>query len=884
MKSFLNCIAKTGIRRLYPKAIVLLLFFELVTCSVSGQVAPKKHLTDKDYHLWSHLDLSGIAPKGDYLSYQLRYEDSDTVFVKSVVGDKTYHYPKGSNGQFYNQEYFVCQEPEQMLCLTHLTSGKQQRITDVLSYEIAGPLLLVLRQQKGEPRVLYRYDTTGGIKKIAANVQAYKVSPDDKHVAYLTASPTAYTAGVTLLNTIKEDTGTGIDTATSIATNTVGPYQQLKWSNNSKQLAFLQKEENNCRLHYYSIPENKRFEFEPSEYNFPQGMAIISSSLQLSQDGQRVFFKIQQQAAAKTDDNAVQIWNAADKWLYPAEKAIDGWNKVAKMAVWEPTNHYFLQLTDNDQPQGMLTVNERYIITYNKQDFEPQFKYQADRNLYITDIKTGVRKLWLEALGGTPNHLVFSPKGNYICYFKKGKWYNYDIARDLHFDLTPMLKEPLANINHDMPDEAETYRNPGWTTDEKSILLYDQYDLWQVTPDGAKATRLTDGREKGIVFRLVPLKPEQLAVSSGGDHFIAGLFDLSKTVLLSATADDYSTSGYYFWKNGTVTKALTYSNKKVDGLLKAPADETFVWTEQNFENPLRICVKKGKEKVVPVLQSNLQQQHYFWGKARLISYTNSIGKPLKGILFYPADYQQGSQYPMIVHVYERQTPSINEYWRPSLYNTDGFNVSNLTTKGYFVLMPDIAFEIGKVGFSAVDCTTAAVKTVLDIGVVDEKKIGIIGHSFGGFETDFIITQTNMFAAAVAGAAITDNVSNYLSIARNTNHPNYFRIESFQSRMGKSLFEDPKIYLDNSPILQAANITTPLLSWTGLRDLHIDTTQTFEFYFAMRRLGKKHIMLAYPDEEHAMEKKEHDADLTQRTQLWFDHYLKGQPAAQWMKQL
>jgi dipeptidyl aminopeptidase/acylaminoacyl peptidase len=110
------------------------------------------------------------------------------------------------------------------------------------------------------------------------------------------------------------------------------------------------------------------------------------------------------------------------------------------------------------------------------------------------------------------------------------------------------------------------------------------------------------------------------------------------------------------------------------------------------------------------------------------------------------------------------------------------------------------------------------------------------------------------------------------------------MESFQSRMGKSLFEDKKIYLDNSPVLLAATIMTPLLSWTGLRDQQVDTTQTFEFYFAMRRLGKKHIMLAYPNEEHAMEKKEHDADLTQRVQVWFDHYLKGQPPAQWMEKL
>ena len=159
--------------------------------------------------------------------------------------------------------------------------------------------------------------------------------------------------------------------------------------------------------------------------------------------------------------------------------------------------------------------------------------------------------------------------------------------------------------------------------------------------------------------------------------------------------------------------------------------------------------------------------------------------------------------------------------------------------------------------------------------------GLIGHSFGGYETDFIITQSNIFAAAIAGSAATDLNSFYLTLNWTTGKPDMWRFEDHQWRMEKSLFEDRERYKTNSPITYVENIKTPLLSWTGQEDLQVDWHQSIELYLALRRLSKKHILLLYPKESHELFKPENQKDLSKKMQQWFAYFLKGESPADWI---
>ncbi|RTY78845.1 S9 family peptidase [Flavobacterium sp. LS1P28] len=849
---------------------ILSFLFALLACPLSGQVAQKRQLTAADYHLWNTLSLETISKNGDWLSYRLVYEDSDTLFVKSSNGTKTFRFPKGTNGQFFSETHFLCQGKDHTLSITNLKSEKLQLFKEVKSYTIMTNYIIIEQN-----KTLLFFDLSGRLLYSVSDVGTYAVNPDGKSIAYTTESNSNYSLNIITvrLPVIK----------TMVVENDDSKYEKLTWSKEGTALVFLQQGTQETSLHYYRPSDKSVFSFRPgSNKSFPLDMNIVMTApLTISEDGQRVFFKIRKRPATMpVDVNDVQVWNTADKWIYPAEKQIDGWKKTAKLAMWEPANKRFLQITDTLLPLGMLTADGRYAITYNPQQYEPQFKLDEDRDLYRTDLLMAGKKQWLKKQSSDQNHMIGSPNGKHIAYFREKQWFIYDITKETHTQIRIKKDIPLFNIDHDLPYEAPAYGNPGWSTNDGSILVYDQYDLWEIKPDGSNAKRLTNGREKEIIFRIIPQTANQkMKFENGG--WTGGEFNLSDELVLQATAADHSNTGFYLLKKGNPLKLLTYGSKKTTTILKSSGNETFAWFEESYEHAPKIIVKRNNEKPRVLVQSNNQQKDFFWSKPELLDYISSEGKTLHGILYYPANYQRGVKYPMIVHIYEKQSQYLFDYINPSLYNCVGFNVSNLTAKGYFVLLPDIEYKIGEVGSSALDCVEASVHAVLKKGDVDDGKIGLIGHSFGGFQTDYIITKSKLFACAVAGSAITNIVSWYLSVAYNTNQPNAPRVESGQTRMVKSLYEDMDIYLKNSPVLLADDVNTPLLSWTGLRDFQVNTTQSFEFYMALRRLGKRHIMLGYPDEEHGIEGREHDKDLTTRIEAWFDYYLKDIPAPDWM---
>jgi dipeptidyl aminopeptidase/acylaminoacyl peptidase len=260
----------------------------------------------------------------------------------------------------------------------------------------------------------------------------------------------------------------------------------------------------------------------------------------------------------------------------------------------------------------------------------------------------------------------------------------------------------------------------------------------------------------------------------------------------------------------------------------------------------------------------------------LLSYSNTKGQKLKAALFYPANYDPTKKYPMVVEIYDVMSKNRYNYANPSFLNPEGFNVTNYTLNGYFVLMPDIIYQMGNPGSSAVDCVTAGVNAVIGKGLVDKDKIGLYGHSFGGYETNFIISQTNIFKAAVSGAGISDIISLYFNISRNGYfQSDMWRFENQQFRIGKSLYEDKEVYVNNSPIMHAENVRTPLLLWTGKNDRIVPWNQSITYYLALRKLGVSTQMLVYPDEDHSLENADNQKDLSKRMMRWFDYLLKGE---------
>jgi dipeptidyl aminopeptidase/acylaminoacyl peptidase len=280
-----------------------------------------------------------------------------------------------------------------------------------------------------------------------------------------------------------------------------------------------------------------------------------------------------------------------------------------------------------------------------------------------------------------------------------------------------------------------------------------------------------------------------------------------------------------------------------------------------------------------VSETNPFQGDYAWGRSELIEYENSWGKNLQGALFYPADYEPGRQYPMVVYIYEIRSPSVHRYYAPS--ERSAYNTSVFTSEGYFVLQPDIVYRDRNPGLSAVAAIEPAVQKVLDTGMVDPDRVGLTGHSWGGYQTAFTVTQTDIFSAAVAGAPLTNLVSMYLSVYWNSGGTDARIFEISQGRMEVPFWEDVDSYVANSPVFHVENLNTPLLLAHGTEDGAVDFNQGVEYYNAARRAGKDFVLLVYEGENHGNRKKANQIDYHRRIVEWFGYYLKGDPAPDWI---
>lgn len=848
----------------------LFLFFVFVSCPLMGQVLQKKVVTREDYPQWHYMDAEAISDDGNWISYRNYYSSTDSLFVKHRRSAQLYSFAKGKDGAFV-ANHFVCHTPDSIVHIISLKNGVERKLRNVKTFTVSKAFIVASEYGK-IGNLLSVYTLDGVLLRTETEVESFSVSPDTKLMAVAVKKENAYQVLLINMEDIKKQ-------KIIAESEKRGPFLNPSWSNDSKAIAFMNYDEKESQLFYYDLGEKKLLTFSTNDVKFPQTMNLIPSrKLTIAKNNKRVFFKIKQRKEFDIErkENDVQVWNAADKHIYPRHIVTEGYSKNPKQAMWEPETGSFWQITDSIQPYGAFPDNESFALTFNAKDYEPQSKSVPDKDLYIRNLGTGQSKLVLRRHVGGEYNLLASRNGKYICYFKEGQWYVYNIAQGTHGLISGNLPYTLS-VESDTEKEEIGYGNPGWTT-EGECLLYDQFDIWKVQSDGSNPVRLTNGREQGIIFRIVAQSKEQTQTIADR-IFTNGEFDLNSSLLLSARAVDYSYNGFYLLKPGKGMTKICYVNKSVTGIMKSERGD-YAWVEEAVDEPRRIMVAKVGGKANSVVESNAHHKKFNWTKLQMIHYTNVKGESLQGLLYYPSGYDKNKRYPMIVHLYEKQSYQRHSYVNPKMNNGDGFNISNLTAKGYFVLLPDITYEVGNVGFSALDCVEAAVKEVKKLALIDDAKIGLIGHSFGGNETDFIITQSNLFACAVAGAATTNYLSSYLSVAQILGIPNFFKMEYGQARMKLSPYENMEWYLKNSPVMHAANVNTPLLSWTGLKDPQVEPRQSFEFYMALRRLGKTHILLAYPNEGHGMGKKENAIDLTTKIEEWFDHYLKGMNAPTW----
>jgi dipeptidyl aminopeptidase/acylaminoacyl peptidase len=427
----------------------------------------------------------------------------------------------------------------------------------------------------------------------------------------------------------------------------------------------------------------------------------------------------------------------------------------------------------------------------------------------------------------------------------------------------------------DSPNAPPPYGIAGWTKDDKYVLINDRFDVWQIAPDGSGAKNLTNGagRKDKTIFRYVRLEQPE----PGGERGI----DPAKPLLLSAINEWTRDEGYYSVRiGGGAPEKLISAPKAFRTPAKAKEADVVVLTESTFnEFPDLMITNSRFTDMKKVSNANPQKANLVWGNAELVRYKNTDGVQLSGILMKPENFDPTKKYPMMVYIYEKLTQNLNNFVNPAPGTS--INASYYVSNGYLVLQPDIVYTVGYPGHSALKCVLSAIQAVADKGYVDETAIGIQGHSWGGYQIAYMVTQTNRFKAAAPGAVVANMTSAYSGIRWGTGLPRQFQYEHTQSRIGGTLWEYPMRFIENSPLFQLDRVQTPILTIHNDGDTAVPWYQGIEFYLGLRRLGKEVYMFSYNGEPHGLTRRPNQKDYTVRLQQFFDHFLKGAPEPDWM---
>jgi dipeptidyl aminopeptidase/acylaminoacyl peptidase len=859
-----------------------LFFLPILVCPLWGQLLQKKQLDAADYPLWGQLTMDKIAPNEKWVSYKMSYaEEQDTLFVRNTVTHASYSFPAGDKFVFTKDNFFVCQTKD-AVHIVNLETGEKEILAGVTaySYSFQNNLLLFSVAMADNKSSLLIRSPLGKSLTVLSDVTEYSLSPNGIQLLYTTSLKGVNAVLLVDLATLK--------ITTIISKTTTAYYDHFVWQRDSKAVAFYTKSEKkgiDC-LWLYTIANTKLWQLDPSkESSFPSTAIMVDNpryKMIISDDLEKVFFSIKEKTIpiAEKTNSKVEIWNANDKWIYPEEQQYGKFEEQPKIALWQPKNGHVTRITSTELPSIMLSGNQQYAFLSNPKSYEPQFDYQGPRDYYIQNLNTFENKLFLSKQSSSYQDIIPSPNGKYMAYFRDHDWWVYDIKHNTHTNLTIKTGVSFSGKVDALKSDS-AFGCPSWSSEDKEILLYDEFDIWAIKPDGSDCVRMTRGREVQISFRIED-NPDTRQLKFLWDGIQIPTLDFEKELFLKGEGAD-GKSGYFSWKKGMGVHLLRYTDSYVEGLNYQEKKLKLFWTEQRFDLPPRILSVDNSSLVTNVVfQSNPQQYNYYWGKSELIHFKNSKKENLKGILYYPANYDSKKKYPMIVNIYEKQSKELHWYTNPTLLNESGYNPTVLTAQGYFVFLPDIVHEDENVGSSSLDCVTSATLEILRSGRIKPDKIALMGHSFGGYETAFIANQSNLFATAIASGAILDITSFYLTVGWNTTKPDMWRFATEELRMGtKTPFANSADFDRNSPLAAIEKLNIPLLLWSGKQDTQVDWRQSLEYYLALRRLGKKNSLLLYPNENHTISNPTNQKDLTERVLQWFNYYLKEDKTATWI---
>ncbi len=856
----------------------------LMACPIWGQAVKKKDLTPEDYKLWYHITPPKLNSDGSWFSFHKYYKSGeDTLVTQNIKNSQQIVVGNGRQEQFLENSDLFLYLANNNLILINLKTGIDSTYQNVVDYKVSPKekYLAVLSDAKGEENSKTKNLTVtafgNGTLAYLPNIMEFDFDKEGKYMVFSQKTYNGYHLGY--FNLEKKDT------PKTTLMSSLNPFTKIVWGSDG-HLACFEEVDNgkNNIVHWFDVKSKKNAHgfFNPLENrqldDSSKVVNNISTTLHFSPDNGLLFFHIQKipKGIPQEDHGSnVQVWNTKDLVIYPAYGEDKSFASNPPIMVSLNLYDKKIHFMGNRQCAKSMWGNEAKFV-YSYSFFEDQSMGRNKTPIKVFNSNTGEEKLVMNQPFKTSWSV--SPTGKYLCYFKEADWWIYDADTNNHRNLTKDIGGSFINKRNLKAGQINPYGMAGWTKNDSEVLLYDEYDIWVISTEGKFVKKLTEGKKEQIVFRLSQVEGDKNNLYD----YIAHNINLKENILLKASEKSTGRNGLYeLLANGTLNKIILddYSISNIDDSPNA----TILYTIESFDQPPAIYFYNPKSPTSQkVFQTNPQYFRFNWGKKEMVNYETQDGKSLKGALFYPSNFDPSKKYPMITYIYEKMSPKLHQYQNPTLYNGEVINISNYIRDGYFILCPDIEYTVNEPMISALNCVSAAVKEVSKKPFIDKNKIGLFGHSFGGFEASYIAGRSNLFATVVSAAGVHNLRSFHLSNAWLWSRPQMGRFFNDQFRFDAPYFEIPQKYEENSPLNFVKSINVPFLTVTGDQDSNINWGQSIEMYNALRILNKEHIMLIYPKEGHDLSSLESQLDATQKYVDWFGYYLKNEKRPQWME--
>ncbi len=890
----------------------LFLGFSLLVSFVS--MGQKKVLDHTVYDSWQSIREVIYQPQGKFISYVIAPQEGDAVLViHNNMDNTTIKIQRGTQAVFTeNGQYLIAkiktlfaetrkakidkkkadEMPKDSLAIVQLDNGLIEKIPMVKSFQLpeqANNILVYLKDKKGdinkEGTELVWMNLASKKSKSFSGITQYLIQPNGLGLAMYQIKTKTNSSKILLANfedSLPKTISTNFYTATG-----------LSWDETGNTLAYLLEQDstdkalqkNYSLTVYQSNQDTGRRLVTRSHASMPSNYTIGGDKkIKFSKSGNIIEFGVQPILPVKDttlpefERVALDIWHYNDPALMPVQlKNLDNDLKATEPILYNLSTGSLVYLGKIKDRTLLTTKEGDGAISFQVQDssyeIPSQWQGYSLRDIYQIDNTNAKRTLVQKAWKG--RLISSSYDGKNLVFYDEAlkKYFAFNTTTQKKVVIAKDIKFSLFDEDNDVPDDPNAYGIAKWMNDNETLIIYDRFDLWKVDANGIKPSiALTNGRKSNTVYRFVETNEDRKTLHAQDSLLLKGFNETDKSSSIAL---------------------LTLGNQQLSIINKQPmyfsviekakvANQFVVLQEDEMNAPAIYPYEMNASTQIPkpITLINEQQKEYNWMRTELVTWKAYTGKKAEGILYYPENFDAKKKYPMIVYFYERSNQTLHNYLSPAP-TPSRLNIPFFASRGYIVFVPDIWYEKGYPGQGAYDYILSGTRAMVQKGFVDSTKIGLQGQSWGGYQIAYLITKTNLYAAAWAGAPVVNMTSAYGGIRWGPGVVRQFQYEKQQSRIGANLWERPDLYIKNSPLFSLPKVTTPLVIMSNDADDAVPWYQGIEYFTAMRRLNKKVWLLNYNNEAHNLVERKNRKDIQIREQQFFDHYLKGEPMPTWM---